>query len=202
VFQPRSDTDNLTVLVGLFEVKGDKNTLLAWTVTNPVSLAPLPGRAAFAEAMAARLAGDHAKAVSSFTKAIQITPGSPAYHHWRADSLLRLGNFDQAVADYSRALELAPNDRASRIGRGIALLWKEAWQPAIADLSQAIDASAGAPDNGTAWALRARGVARAALGQGSQAIADYRAYLALAPEASDRAQVETWIEELTAGATA
>jgi regulator of sirC expression with transglutaminase-like and TPR domain len=70
---------------------------------------------------------------------------------------------------------------------------------AISDLTSVIDTSAD-PDLLTAAALRARGVAFAALGKPSQAIADYEAYLSLLPRATDRAKVLGWINALSVAA--
>ncbi|MGH2371539.1 MAG: tetratricopeptide repeat protein, partial [Chloroflexota bacterium] len=120
------------------------------------------------------------------------------FYYWRADTRLRLNQYDQAIADFDQALDLMPEDRASLVGRGIARLWTEDWQAAIADVSPVIQAQA-VPDQLTAWALRARGIARAGLGHAAAAVADYRAYLALSPNASDRRIVEAWIEEVNAG---
>jgi regulator of sirC expression with transglutaminase-like and TPR domain len=75
-------------------------------------------------------------------------------------------------------------------------LWLGDGQAALDDLSFAIDTSK-SPDRVTAWAYRARGLARASLGQSADAVADYKAYLALTPEAADRAQVEGWIADLS-----
>jgi hypothetical protein len=193
VYTPKGKPENVIVLIGLF--RPDK-TLAAWSETTPLSMAPLPGRAAFAAAMAARISGDYAKTVESLSTAISQSPANGTYYYWRADSQVRLGRYDAAIADYNKALELQPGDRASQLGRGVALLWKEQWQPAISDLSDTIQ-SAQAPDLLSAWALRARGVARAASGQATGAIADYRGYLQLIPNASDRKEVESWIAELT-----
>jgi tetratricopeptide (TPR) repeat protein len=194
VYTPKGKPENVIVLIGLF--RPDK-TLAAWSETTPLSMAPLPGRAAFAAAMAARISGDFAKATESLSTAISQAPENGTYYYWRADSQVRLGRYDPAIADYNKALELQPGDRASQLGRGVALLWKEQWQPAISDLSDTIQ-SAQAPDLLSAWALRARGVARAASGQATGAIADYRGYLQLIPNASDRKEVESWIAELAA----
>jgi tetratricopeptide (TPR) repeat protein len=192
VYTPRGKPENLTVLIGLFR---PDESLAAWSATTPLSMAPLPGRAAFATAMASRLAGDYSKAVESLSTAINQSPENGTYYYWRGDAQVRLRRFDAAIADYNKALELQPGDRASQLGRGVALLWKEQWQPAISDLSDTIQ-SAQSPDLLSAWALRARGVARAASGQGAAAVADYRGYLQLVPNASDRKEVESWIADL------
>lgn len=193
-YQPRQGTDSLTVTVGLFR---DDQTLLAWSSTTPMSLAPFPSRAAFAKAMAARLAGNYSQAVEHFSVALELAPQTGNYYYWRADTRLHLGQYDGAVFDYTRALELMPQDRASQVGRGVALLWREDWPSAIADLTRGIEQAA-PPDRTTAWALRARGIAHAALSQPAAAIADYQAYLALVPNASDRAEVNGWMAQLQA----
>jgi tetratricopeptide (TPR) repeat protein len=194
VYLPKTQAESLSVLIGLFR---PDEKMLAWTSTTPMSLSPLPGRAAFTNAMAARLAGDHQAAVESLSHAIQLAPQNPTYYYWRADSRVNLGLYDAAIFDYSLALELQPDDRASLAGRGIALLWKEEWEPAIADLSRVIQETQ-VPDPPATWAYRGRGIARAALGQAAGAIEDYRTYLSLVPTASDRAVVDGWIADLTA----
>jgi regulator of sirC expression with transglutaminase-like and TPR domain len=90
-----------------------------------------------------------------------------------------------------------PKDRPSRVGRGIAYLWLGQAEEATVDLSFAIDSSPPIPDRVTAWAYRARGLAQAALGDSSAAVADYTAYLSLSPDAADRGQVEGWIADLS-----
>ena len=67
-----------------------------------------------------------------------------------------------------------PQDRPSRVGRGIAHLWLGDTSAAIDDLSFVIDEPQDR-DRVTAWALRARGLAYARLGQSSNAVSDYRA---------------------------
>ena len=54
----------------------------------------------------------------------------------------------------------------------------------------------------TAWAYRARGVARASLGQLGPATSDYQSYLSLAPQAPDRPTIERWIQDLSTVAAA
>jgi tetratricopeptide (TPR) repeat protein len=189
----RPDVRTLTLVSGLF--KGQQK-LLAWVSTNPIDMGPWPGRVSFEKAMAARLNGDFANAEQDLSLALHDAPDTGNYYYWRGDTRIRLNAFPDALNDFSRSIELMPQDRPSRVGRGIARLWLGQGQAAIDDLSFAIDTSA-RPDQVTAWAYRARGLAYASLGQGGQAIADYRAYLALVPEAGDRAQVEGWINELS-----
>jgi tetratricopeptide (TPR) repeat protein len=194
-YRPNPGVQTLSVLIGLFD---SQEHLLAWGATTPISLAPLPARLAFSKAMAARSEGNHAQAAGWLSTAIALEPATLIYYYWRADSEVRLGQLDQAIADYSYVLAAAPQDRASLLGRGIARLWAGDWQLGLADLDQVV-ATGAAPDRLAAWALRARGVAYAALGQRPQAIASYQAYLAAVPDATDRAQIESWITGLQAG---
>jgi regulator of sirC expression with transglutaminase-like and TPR domain len=179
----------LTLVAGLFQ---SEQKLLTWVSTNPIDMAPWPGRLAFEKAMAARLDNDFVTADQQLTLAIREAPGTGIYYYWRADTRVRLNNFEDALVDFNRSIEFMPLDRPSRVGRGIARLWLGQPQPAIDDFSFVID-SAAPPDTVTAWAHRARGLAHAVLGDGRDAVADYVAYLQLVPDAADRAKVQDWI---------
>lgn len=189
----RPDVRNLSLVAGVFR---PPQRLLAWVSTNPIDLAPWPGRVAFEKAIAERLANEYPAADQELSAAIQASPDTGNYYYWRGDTRVRLERFDDAVADFSKALELMPRDRASRVGRGIAILWRGDPQGAVGDLTAAIDATT-APDRLAAWAHRARGVSYAALGRGAEAVDDYRAYLAIVPDAPDRGDVEAWIADLS-----
>jgi tetratricopeptide (TPR) repeat protein len=187
------DVRTLTLVAGLFR---SEQTLLAWVSTNPIDMAPWPGRVAFEKAMAARLADDLTAAEQNLTGAIQDSPDTGNYYYWRGDTRVRMNKFADAVVDFDRSIELMPQDRPSRVGRGLAHLWLGQAEAAISDLSYAIEAS-NTPDRATAWAYRARGLAHARLGEPQDAVADYKAYLDLSPDAADRAQIERWIADLT-----
>ncbi len=188
----------LTLVAALFR---DQKTLLAWSRTQPFSLTPWPGQQQFSKALAARQAGNYAAAVNDLTEAIKVAPNVGTFYCWRADTRLHLGQYGEAIGDYTRALELMPGDRSCRVGRGIAYLWEKKPSQAKADLTAVIDQSA-KPDRWTIWALRARGVANADLGEAANAIADYRAYLSLVPTVPDRVQIESWIASLQASSGA
>jgi tetratricopeptide (TPR) repeat protein len=189
----RPDVRTLTLVSGLF--RGEQK-LLSWVSTNPIDMRPWPGRVAFEKAMAARLDDDFTTADDDLTQAIQDAPTTGNYYYWRGDTRIRLNRFSDAVVDFNRSIDLMPEDRPSRVGRGIANLWLGRASAAIDDLSFAIS-TAQAPDRSSAWAYRARGLAHASLGEPDDAVADYKAYLALSPNASDRNQVEGWIAELS-----
>jgi tetratricopeptide (TPR) repeat protein len=191
LYRPTPGTQTFTFFTGLFQ---DEATMLAWTATNPLSLAPAESRYEFALAMDARARGDHQKAEGHLARAASLSPETARLYYWRADSLVHLGRYDEAVADYTRALELQPGDRWSLVGRGVAQVWREDFQAAVADLNAVING--GQRDEVAAWALRARGLARAGLSLPNAAILDYTAYLALSPQAADAPQVQQWIDDL------
>jgi tetratricopeptide (TPR) repeat protein len=189
-----SGVHTLTVMVAMFKTQ---QKLLTWVSTRPFDLAPWPGRAAFDKAMAARLSGDYAGADDYFSQAIQISPDTGSYYYWRGDTRIYLHEYGAAIDDFNRSIDLTPGDRASRVSRGVALLWNGDPQSAISDLSFAIDNSTSSNDRLTAFAHRARATAEATLHQASEAIGDYQAYLAMAPDAPDRSKVERWIADLS-----
>jgi tetratricopeptide (TPR) repeat protein len=189
----RPDVRTLTLVASLFRTE---TKMLAWVSTNPIDMAPWPGRVAFEKAIAARLDNDFTSAEQELSQAIDAAPDTGNYYYWRGDTRVRLNEYDDAIADFNRSIELMPQDRASRVGRGVAELWLGNAVSAIGDLSVAIDAGT-SPDRITAWAHRARGLAHASLGETTDAVADYQAYLDLAPDAADRDQVAGWIAALS-----
>jgi hypothetical protein len=192
-YTARPGVRTLTLMVALFK---SEQKLLTWVSTKPFDLAPWPGRAAFNKAMAARTSLDYSGAEQYLTRAIEVSPEMASYYYWRGDTRTYLNEYDAAIDDFTRSIALMPEDRASYLGRGIAVLWKGDPQAAIADLSFAVDHQV-AGDRVSAFAYRVRGTAYAALKQPAQAISDYQAYLALLPGAPDRAEVESWIADLS-----
>lgn len=189
------EVKTLTLVAGLFRDDNQKK-LLAWVSTNAIDMGPWPGRVAFEKAMAARLDNDFATADQLLSQAIQEAPQTGNFYYWRGDTRIRENDYADALVDFNQSIQLMPQDRPSRVGRGIAQLWLGDAQDAVDDLTFAIDNSP-TPDRVTAWAYRARGLARASLGDSANAVSDYKAYLALVPQASDRPQVEAWIADLS-----
>ena len=191
-YLPNPTVQSVRLAVSLF---AEDERLLTWVATPSVGISAWPGRSAFEQAMESRDDGNHVQAVEHLSRAITLSPDVANYYYWRADSNIHLARHDDAIRDYTRALELMPNDRASRVGRAAALLWKRDHQAAIADFTLVIQ-QPGPPDQYTAWARRGRGLAFVGLDQPAEAVADYEAYLALVPNAPDRAQVEQWVADL------
>jgi TolA-binding protein len=188
----KSDVKTLTLVAGLF--KGDQH-LLAWVSTNPIDMGPWPGRVYFEKAMAARLDSDFATADQDLSQAIEQAPDTGNFYYWRGDTRVRLQDYSDALTDFDKSIQLMPQDRPSRVGRGIARLWLGDATGAIDDLNFVIDG--GSADRVAAWALRARGLAYANLGEPENAVADYTRYLQILPDASDRDQVQGWIAQLS-----
>jgi tetratricopeptide (TPR) repeat protein len=191
-YQPHEGVQDLSLLVGMFK---DESSLLSWVATKPFVLAPWQARADFDRAMSARRDGSYDQAFTYLSTAISLAPDIGNFYYWRGDTLVHLGQYDNAIADFSQALDMMPGHRPSLVGRGAARLWANDLDGAITDLSAVTDTDAPS-DRWTASAFRARGLAHAGLDQRDQAIADYQAYLALTPDASDRDQVEGWIAAL------
>ncbi|HEY1293675.1 MAG TPA: tetratricopeptide repeat protein [Chloroflexota bacterium] len=189
----RSDVKTLSLVAAVFK---PEQKLLAWVSTNPINMAPWPGRVFFEKAMADRLDNNFTDAELQLTQAIQEAPDTGNYYYWRGDTRIRLQEYADAITDFNKSLDLMPKDRPSQVGRGIAELWVDQPQAAIDDLTSAIQAVS-TPDRVSAWAFRARGLAYASLGQPTDAIADYNQYLSLSPNAPDRDQVTGWIADLT-----
>jgi tetratricopeptide (TPR) repeat protein len=189
----RPDIKTLTLVAGVFK---PQQKLLAWVSTNPINMAPWPGRVFFEKAMADRLANNFTDAEQELTQAIAESPDTGNYYYWRGDTRVRLRDYSDAMTDFNKSLELMPKDRPSRVGRGIAELWLDNPQGAVDDLTNAISAVS-TPDRISAWAFRARGLAYANLGQSDNAVSDYNQYLTLTPNAPDHDQVTGWIADLS-----
>ncbi|MBV9580375.1 MAG: tetratricopeptide repeat protein [Chloroflexi bacterium] len=187
------DVKSLTLVAAVLK-PGQK--LAAWVSTNPIDMAPWPGRVYFEKAMTDRLANNFADAEQQLTQAIHESPDTGNYYYWRGDTRIRLQDYADALTDFNKSLDLMPRDRPSRVGRGIAELWLDNPQGAIDDLTSAIQAVT-TPDHISAWAFRARGLAYANLGQSQSAVDDYNQYLTLTPDAPDRDQVTGWIADLS-----
>src|SRR5947209_7537306 len=79
----RPDVRNLSLVAGVFR---PPQRLLAWVSTNPIDLAPWPGRVAFEKAIAERLANEYPAADQELSAAIQASPDTGNYYYWRGDT--------------------------------------------------------------------------------------------------------------------
>ena len=112
--------------------------------------------------------GQYPKAISEYTKAIELDPKhAKAYCH-RGVVYRKLGKLDQAISEYNKALELDPNYAAAYNNRGNVYSDLGQYPKAICDFTRAILLN---PKYATAYYNR--GVAYGNLGQYNQAISDY-----------------------------
>ncbi|MDR0305594.1 MAG: tetratricopeptide repeat protein [Chitinispirillales bacterium] len=81
---------------------------------------------------------DYDKAISEFTKAIQLRPNESSYRKYRGDAYHQKNDYDKAIADYAEAIRLDPKDCNSYDGRGRAYFKKKDYDEAIADFTEAI----------------------------------------------------------------
>src|SRR5262245_17171070 len=83
----KPNVHSLTLVAGLFQ---GEQKLLVWVSTNPIDMAPWPGRVSFEKAMAARLGNDLSTAEQNLDQAIQDSPTTGNYYYWRGDTRIRL----------------------------------------------------------------------------------------------------------------
>lgn len=127
--------------------------------------------------------GQHEKAVERYTEAIRRNATVTTYYRERGSAYNYLGKFQEALADYDKALELGyafpfPRETSySNLGRSYALLRLKQYRRAIDDLDAVLKVVPRS-SNALGW----RGEAYQWLGNGPQAIADYKAAVAIDPK--------------------
>ena len=110
--------------------------------------------------------GDFGRAIIDYGEAIHDDPQARFAYFARGQAYQSLGQLDAAIADYDHAIALGPFTRAYEV-RGSAYQAKGNLQAAIRDFDEAVRRS---PDD--ASALRARGIAKIAAGDGVGGNAD------------------------------
>ncbi len=87
--------------------------------------------------------GKHDRAVTAFSRAIELDTGNALVYLWRGYVYKEKGKFDLAIADYTKAMELgfeiAQGYHQAYHNRGHAYERKEEFDLAIADYSKAIE---------------------------------------------------------------
>ncbi|KAA3643391.1 MAG: tetratricopeptide repeat protein [Chloroflexi bacterium] len=140
---------------------------------------------------AAEVAGDLESALGYYDLAIQTAPEYPEAYYTRARLFADLAQPLLAIEDYNRAIELQPQWALAFYGRGVAYFNAGDGQQAVLDLSEAIRI-----DPTIAEAYRDRAIVERGLYLPESVIADLQVYLALAPDAEDRPDIEALIGEL------
>jgi len=129
------------------------------------------------------------EAIAAYNQAIEIEPRYVPAYEGRALTHYEIGEFEAAVEDYEAALAREP--RAETYYQlGLALHNLKRWDASLAALDRAI---ARAPGLGRYFLGRGR--VQNALGDQDAAVADFQAYLRLAPasEANTREMVAAWL---------
>jgi len=79
------------------------------------------------------------KAISDFTKAIELDPDNARYYSSRGASYERLEEYDEAISDATKAIELDSEDADSYSTRGSSYDKLGAHEKAISDYTKALE---------------------------------------------------------------
>ena len=208
-----------TVQIRLEEKRAATDPARPGVVSAAPEAVPAEARARYDKALAASAAGDHRRAVKelkgaleiyprfplalnelggqymrlgqsedaarAFDSAVRLAPDEPVLRINYGILLVRLKKYGEAEAHLARAAALDPNSAAARVHHGHALIRLGRGGEAEAELLQAI--KLGGPT--AALAHRYLGALYVERGDDTRAAAELEAYLRLAPDASDAAQV-------------
>ena len=102
-----------------------------------VGLFPDDPRSYIMAGRAAGLSQKFDKAVTDFTRAIELRPTFSLAYSYRAEAFYRLKNFDKAIADANKAIEFDSNNGMAFRTRGNIFNVQKKYQEAIADFTEA-----------------------------------------------------------------
>ena len=121
--------------------------------------------------------GQYTKAISDYTKAIELNPKYAEAYSNRGAAYAKLGRHTQAISDYTKAIELNPKYAGAYSNRGVAYDDLGQHTKAISDYTKAIELN---PKYAEAYS--SRGAAYTDLGQHTQAISDCTKAIELNPK--------------------
>ena len=189
---------------GLYDVQGRNAEALA-DYTAAIRLDPGDAGAYYSRGLVYQGQGDLDRALSDFDQAVAVAPQDATAHYYRGQAYYERGDFDQAIAAFTAAIRHYPHGSdpsggtarrrvlpdlppAARFELGEAYYWRGwghwvhgAYALAIADANEAIRLD----DFSSTSGYLLRGAAYVRQGQHDQAIADFTAYLAVAPGDAD-----------------
>jgi tetratricopeptide (TPR) repeat protein len=142
-----------------------------------------------ARGVARDLVAKGADARQDYSSAIALDPGYSYAYYMRAASFNADKEYDKALADLSKALELGNKNAHFLLGN--VLCSKQDYERGIAELTEALKIK---PNNRSAYSDRAGCYAKK--GEKTLAAADYKAALALNPDAKTKAKLEKALQEL------
>jgi len=85
--------------------------------------------------------GKYDKAITSYSKAIELDPNHALSYYNRGCAYGEIGAYDKAIADYNKAIELNPNDALAYYNRGLACSKRGEVPKAVSDLEKCIELS-------------------------------------------------------------
>jgi len=121
--------------------------------------------------------GDYEKAISDFTKAIELSPENSETYNNRGFAYMNKGYYDEALADFNKAIEINPKYSKAYNNRGLSYYNKKLYDEAISDFNKAIEL-----DPKYSKAYNNRGLTYKEKGIYDKALADYNIALKLAPD--------------------
>ena len=124
--------------------------------------------------------GQHTRAISDCTKAIELNPKLAEAYNNRGVAYGKLGQHTQAISDYNKAIELNPKYAAAYSNRGNVYGKLGQHTQGISDYNKAIELN---PKYAEAYYNR--GIAYGKLGELPQAIADFSKAIELDPKLAD-----------------
>ena len=125
-------------------------------------------------------AGDHAQAISCFTKAIELNPQYADAYNNRGNAYSISGQLSHALSDYAKAIELNPKLAHAYYNRGVAYERSGQRANALADYTKAIELNAK-----YTLAYCNRGNVYQESGQLDTALADFTKAIELNPKDAD-----------------
>lgn len=142
--------------------------------------------------------GEHDAAISDYDRAIKLNPKDAQIYIKRGVAYSQQGHLKRAIKDYDTAIALDPKLLAAFLNRGYNYEKLGDLDRAITDFTHAIAgfSEAANAEAELALAYYHRGTAHSIQGNSMMAVADFQNYLEIQPEASNRSQVETLIQEL------
>ena len=147
--------------------------------------------------------GGHEKAISDFSKALDLKPDYVEAYYGRGAAKLKIGKFKEAIDDFGKVLEIDPDYVKAYYSRGFARLSLSKYKDANIDFKKAlelkpnyIEAKKGLeetevylesikplnPNTANAEAYYSRGFARLKVSEFKKAIADFSKVLDLKPD--------------------
>ena len=79
------------------------------------------------------------KAISDYTRAIELNPECALAYYGRGATYVKLGQYHKAISDCTRAIELNPECAEAYYGRGIAYIYLKKTEEAKKDLVKAVE---------------------------------------------------------------